>query len=108
MERQLLPPHAAIKLDAPSEFCVERIKDRMRKEGYRVCETAVTPPYLDELKVSYEEVVWPWFREHNVPVLEYEWTNGTWDTFPDVEMVLEDLKAVLPSTQEILCTLPCS
>jgi len=102
MEAQLLAPHAVIKLDAPSEFCIKRIQKRMKDEGYRVCETAVTVEYLDGLREAYAEVVWPWFKKNNVPVLEYEWTNGAWDSFPDVQKVLLDLKEVLPSTQKMV------
>ena len=57
---------------------------------------------LDELKESYDETVWPWFREHDVPILEYDWHLGTWNSFPDVKVVVNDLRKVLPSTSEIL------
>lgn len=103
MERQLLPPHAIIYIDVPPEFCIERLKQRILTETGRKCEeTGVTVPYLEDLKVAYDTVVWPWFQERGVPILTYKWHNGTWDSFPDIDIVLRDLQEVLPSYSEIV------
>lgn len=96
MERQLLAPHIVIRLRTEPEYCIARIKHRMGA-GVRECEVAVTTEYLESVRVAYDNVVWGWFEERDVPILDYEWSNGSWDSFPDVDGLLEKVGEVLPS-----------
>ena len=95
MENQLLPPHVVLHLKAKPETAIKRILDRMKKEGCRQCETAVTPEYLMGVSKAYDEVVWPWFEKNKVPVIELDW-----EAFPDINDIVDEIRGILPSTQE--------
>lgn len=91
MERNLLVPQVVIRLEASPETCVKRLTERLQKETGRECETSVTVEYLEGLKSSYDEVVWPWFEKKGAHILRYDW-----EEFASDEEILSDIARYLP------------
>jgi deoxyadenosine/deoxycytidine kinase len=87
MERNLLVPQVVIRLDASPKTCIKRLRDRLTKEAGRECEVSVSEDYLNGLKASYEEVVWPWFEQKGANILKYNW-----EEFEDVESIVNDIR----------------
>jgi len=75
MEGQLLVPQVVIRLDASPETCIKRLRERMKLESGRDCEVSVTTEYLDGLRKSYDDVVWPWFEKSGCNILMYDWED---------------------------------